>query len=207
MPHYDFIEIGTSNFRTLIQDNATDTTKGISVEPISHYLDQLPERENVIKENVAISLDNTKGQATIYYIPEEVIEEKKLPRWMKGCNSLHEYHPNHLSRKKLTKLVSKQVVDQIPISELFEKHNVTSLDLLKIDTEGGDCDILLHFYDYIKNKEKSSYPKKIIFETNSLANKRKLKEVFKVYKTLNYFIQKKTKEDTTLILVDKDVTI
>ena len=43
---YDFIEIGTSNFDTLIEA-ADDTTVGISIEPIGYYLDQLPDRARV----------------------------------------------------------------------------------------------------------------------------------------------------------------
>lgn len=32
--NYDFIEIGTSNFDTLIQQNASDNTVGISIDVI-----------------------------------------------------------------------------------------------------------------------------------------------------------------------------
>ena len=42
----DFVEIGTCNFETLIQECASDA-KGISIEPISDYLNQLPDKENV----------------------------------------------------------------------------------------------------------------------------------------------------------------
>ena len=45
--HFDFIEIGTSDFDTLIED-ASESTRGISIEPIKYYLDRLPNKENVI---------------------------------------------------------------------------------------------------------------------------------------------------------------
>ena len=37
---YDFIEIGTSDFQTLIEE-ASDEAIGLSVEPISYYLNKL----------------------------------------------------------------------------------------------------------------------------------------------------------------------
>lgn len=199
MPHYNFIEIGTSNFRTLVQKEADDTTVGISVEPISYYLDQLPNRKNTIKENVAISFENVERDVTIFYVPENIIIEKGMPRWMKGCNSLHNYHPNHLSLD-VKKYVVQEVVKEIPISKLLEKYNVTSLDHLKIDTEGGDCDILLHLSNYLKGKSKSFYPKKITFETNSLTNKVKLRNILKIYSNFGYVVQSKSKTDTIIVL-------
>jgi hypothetical protein len=42
---YDFIEIGTSNFDTLIQ-SADDNTKGISVDAVKYYIDVLPDKLN-----------------------------------------------------------------------------------------------------------------------------------------------------------------
>ena len=198
MPHYNFIEIGTSNFRTLIQ-KANEETVGISVEPISYYLNQLPNKKNVIKENVAISFSNIEQDVTIFYVPENIIKEKGLPRWMKGCNSLHDYHPNHLSLK-IKEHVVKEVVKEIPIYKLFEKHNVSSLDHLKIDTEGGDCDILFYLFEYLKNKPISYYPKKITFETNSLTNKTKLKNITKIYNDFGYVLESRSKSDTVIIL-------
>ena len=52
--HYDFIEIGTSDFHTLIE-SATDKTIGLSIEPIKTYLDRLPNKENVFKVQAAVS--------------------------------------------------------------------------------------------------------------------------------------------------------
>ena len=50
---YDFVEIGTSDFDTLIQ--ASDgTLRGLSVEPIKFYLDNLPDKVLVTKVNCAI---------------------------------------------------------------------------------------------------------------------------------------------------------
>ena len=48
----DYIEIGTSDFDTLVQN--TDLT-GLSIDPLKIYLDALPNKVNNIKINAAIS--------------------------------------------------------------------------------------------------------------------------------------------------------
>ena len=84
----DFLEIGTCNFGTLIQ-KATNETKGISVEPLAYYLDQLPNKKNVIKLNYAVSFSNDESDIDIYFIPEHVIKENKLDPSIKSCNSIY----------------------------------------------------------------------------------------------------------------------
>jgi len=132
----DFLEIGTCNFDTLIQ-KASDTTVGISVEPLLHYLNQLPNPLNVIKVNCAISFDDTESDIEIYHIPESTIKKYNLPEALKGCNSLKDYHLKH-KELKLEKYVEIQKVKQIPISKLLQDYNIESIKHLKIDTEGGD---------------------------------------------------------------------
>lgn len=104
---YDFLEIGTSNFETCIE-NATDDTVGISVEAIKYYLDQLPNKKKVKKLNVAIS--NQNSMINVYYIPEKKIEKHKLPYWFKGCNSILTYHPLHI-KYNLMHLCEKEQVN------------------------------------------------------------------------------------------------
>ena len=45
--HYDFIEVGTSDFRTLIQTCGPNEI-GLSIEPIKMYLDNLQTTINII---------------------------------------------------------------------------------------------------------------------------------------------------------------
>ena len=193
----DFIEIGTSNFKTLIQDS-TDNSVGISVEPIAYYLNQLPDKKNIIKENAAISFFDSTDDIEIFYIPENIILKNKLPKWLKGCNAIGNYHPVH-KQLSLTHYVEKQVVKQITIAMLLEKHNVESIDFLKIDTEGGDCYILNNLMNYLQNKSKLLYPKKIIFETNRWTSENMIQETISLYQDNGYFFKKRDKENTTLI--------
>jgi len=62
---YNFIEVGTSDFMTLIQ-SADDQTVGLSIEPISEYLDRLPNKPKVQKVNAALS--DTDDTIEIYHI-------------------------------------------------------------------------------------------------------------------------------------------
>ena len=55
----DFIEIGTSNFDTLIEkvpdDIASDAIIGYSIDILQTYLDDLPTKKNVVKCCVGIT--------------------------------------------------------------------------------------------------------------------------------------------------------
>ena len=87
--HYDFIEIGTSDFDTLIQ-TCSDESIGLSIEPLQIYLDRLPNKPNVKKITKAIS--ELDSEIDIYYIPLENIWKHNLPIWVKGCNSVSKPH-------------------------------------------------------------------------------------------------------------------
>lgn len=164
---YDFVEIGTSNFDTLIE-NADENTYGISVEPIKYYLDQLPVKKNVKKINKAITdeVNSKNNTMDIYYIPENIINFYNLGFGLRGCNSVNDFHPLH-KKFNLCNLVQKEQVQVMSIKDLFIDNNVSSLKLLKIDTEGHDVIILNGLYKYLMETSNTElYPKKIIFESN-----------------------------------------
>lgn len=181
---YDFIEIGTSNFDTLIQD-ATDTTIGLSIEPILYYLDQLPNPPGVKKLNCAVSRTNQNEMLEVYYVPESEIKAHKLPNWLRGCNAVGEYHYQHTALE-IEHLVHKQLVPCLPIGTVFDQFDVSELDYLKIDTEGSDCAIMLHLAEYLKTRPTARYPKKILFESNELAVPAQVEQVKKKFIDLGY---------------------
>ena len=169
---YNFIEIGTSNFDTLIQ-NANDDTLGISVDAVQYYINQLPEKPNVKKLNMGISNKNTI--LDVYYIPEKVIDENNLPEWFKGCNCIGEYHPLHI-KHNVSHLCITDQVKVVPCYELFYKNKVKNVNFLKIDTEGHDCIILKSLYYYIYYLPSIFYPEKILFESNEHTKKKDVDE-------------------------------
>jgi hypothetical protein len=163
--HYDFIEIGTSKFSTLIE-KADDTVVGLSVEPLGHYLDKLPSPKNVKKLAIGISFNNIEEDIEIYHLPDQYDDGKTYAFWMFGCNSTNEYHPEHI-KHNITHLIERTKVHAIPIGKLFEDYDVTSLTHLKIDTEGGDSSIMIHLAQWFAdNPERCHWPEKIQYETN-----------------------------------------
>ena len=166
MVHYDFIEIGTSDFDTMIE-KATDTDRGISVEPVKQYLDNLPCRKNCIKVQAAIS--NKNGIATIWYLSEQINKQYKMVQWSRGCNRLGEPHPMIKSYfdsigVNCLDVYTRKDVRSITLIDLMKRYNVTGFTTLKIDTEGHDTVILNHFANNATDKQ---LPTNIIFETNN----------------------------------------
>ena len=159
-----FLEIGTSNFDTLIE-NADETTRGISIDPIQSYLDDLPDKPNVKKICCAVTSHRTSDTIDIYYIPKQVIDENKLPNWFKGCNTIGNYHPLHIQHN-VTHLVKVDKVPIVNIDELLKSNNIRNIGFLKIDTEGHDCVILQGLFDYLKHKTIEYFPRRILFESN-----------------------------------------
>lgn len=195
--YYDFIEIGTANFDTLTHTCA-DFERGLAIEPVKHYLDQLPNKPYVTKINCAISPINEFGHIDVYYIPEHLVEANNLPWWIKGCNSIGGYHQHHIANN-LQHLVKIDKVEVYPISHILEKHMVKTINFLKIDTEGNDLGILLNLADYLQTKNKNYYPKKIRFETSN-TDEQDNKEVIELYQSFGYVLDYTDIDDTQLIL-------
>lgn len=182
---YDFIEIGTSNFDTLIE-KADDSTIGMSIDIIKYYLDQLPNKLNVKKINIGIS--NVDDIVDAYYIPENIIIENKLPFWFKGCNCINNYHNLHI-KHNVKHLCKIDKVNIITIYRLFYENNVRNVKFLKIDTEGHDTIILKALYEYIKYLPTIFYPNKILFESNEHTSKNNVNEIINLFCSIGYILE------------------
>ncbi len=168
---YSFIEIGTSDFDTLIQ-TATDTQRGLSIEPLAIYLNKLPDKPLVIKVNCAVS--NIDGSMNIYYIKPENIRQYGLPDWVRGCNSVNKPHITVADMLKKNNINPDNVftIDKIPVKSfptLVKEYNIRSVRTLKIDTEGHDC-IILQSYLEACQQLNTLFAKDIHFESNVLSN-------------------------------------
>jgi FkbM family methyltransferase len=190
LQHYDFIEIGTSDFNTLIK-TASDQTVGLSVEPLLDYLKRLPDRACVTKVNAAVS--DVNGNMEIYYIPDDVRIANKLPTWVKGTNKIGEPHPTvvrYLAKHGFSaSLITHQTVPVLSVSELLQRYNVGSIDYLKIDTEGHDC-VIMNAYLTIAESTPTLQAKRIQFESNALSSQSDVTHVIQRLQTLGYHITK-----------------
>lgn len=165
----DFIEIGTSDFNTLIQAAGPDT-HGLSIDPISLYLDRLPNRRGCKKINAAIS--NFEGTVEVYFVPPQVIAKHRLPNWLRGCNSIGAPHPT--VSKQLEKMdidpelvLVRQPVPCHRLQTVLHQHDVQGVFMLKVDTEGHDAVILNDFFD---DATPQQWPHQIVFESNKLSD-------------------------------------
>lgn len=200
--HYHFIEIGTANFDTLIQ-RANDKIVGLSIEPLKHLLDQLPDKENITKINCAIS--DEEREMTIYYVTQENIDKYEFPWWFIGSSSVNKINDNIervLSERGIdpSLVVESQTVKTQRLDKIIAKYNVSSLSILKIDTEGHDTIILSKFFeDYLSEKIKF-LPKQIIFEHNGLYDEKDYERLISTAEKLKYKKQEGV-ADTLLTLI------
>lgn len=173
---YDFIEIGTSDFRTLAH---TVNGRGISVEPVKAYFDNLPDRPELTRINAGISDENRL--AVFYYCKPDVITAKKLPTWLRGCNSIDIPHPSVVKYCQDNGVDFNELVDIdefqcITLEQLFQDHQVEEVGFLKIDTEGHDYSIMMDLFRMMlicKEQEvdfKMPVIHKIQYESNALLN-------------------------------------
>lgn len=179
---YDFIEIGTSDFRTLSQST---TGIGIAVEPVAFYLDRIPDREGLTKVNAAVS--DMEKIVDVYYCDLDTIIDYNFPNWLRGCNSIDKPHPTvehfcSASKLLIEKLVKRTQAICITLQTLFSEHHVDEVGILKIDTEGHDYTIVKSF---LQMKEKPLI-KKIQFEANTLLAEDKKEELVAMAKEQGY---------------------
>jgi hypothetical protein len=198
MKDLDFIEIGTSDFDTLVQ-NCPEDARGIVIEPIKYYLDKLPNKPNITKLQLAVSFDDSESEGLVYYVHPDQIIKHNLPDWLRGCNKINDYHLQHILLN-IAHLVTKESVSFQSIGKILKDHDVRKIGILKIDTEGADCFILLGFFHYLEthNIPEAHKPRQIIFENNSLTCPEKLKEVIKKSQELGYVIDKQIGDELIL---------
>jgi hypothetical protein len=141
--HFHYVDIGTSNFGTSAKHRKPDENL-LLVEPLQFYLNDLPNHANIYKANFAIS--DKEYTTTIFYVPPTDITRLGLPAWVRGCNSINDYHPT--VKKVLGEMnipldvVQKQETQVISFKTLIDKYDIDAIDSLKIDTEGHDHVIL-----------------------------------------------------------------
>ena len=140
-----FIEIGTSDFDTY-EHLAQQGWKGIFVEPVKPLLDNLERFEGCIYENNAIT-DVPVHTKVKYYDPEWA------EGWTRGVGSLDMKMNTFNANPEWKEHERVQYLHTITLDDLIKKHNVKSIDKLKIDTEGTEYQILDTYSWVIKPKE------------------------------------------------------
>ena len=171
MSFVDCIEIGTCDFG--IQATLPQVRTGLCIEPIKNYLDKIEygDKPGIKKLQYAISDEN--GICHIFYVSPEVIERFRFPDWFRGCNSINKPHPTVVRVIEERKLkphhyISSYIVQKKTLFTLLEEEGIQQMFMLKIDTEGHDCNILDKFIDDISGNANVRLPYLLYFETNIL---------------------------------------
>ena len=188
----DFVEIGTADFDTLIQD-CSDLAQGISIEPLDFYLDALPSKPHVIKLQKAVS--NTTGLTEIYYLDPKVLGDK-VPStgwWIRGCSCIAKPHPTLIEYCNLWGIplsaIIKCEVEKITFEQIVAEYEIEQINFLKIDTEGHDC-VIMHDVLDVSKREGKIYAQNIRFETNKLSEKKDVEDVIRKAQALGYFVHR-----------------
>jgi hypothetical protein len=191
---YDYIEIGTNDWDVMSMTHSN--LKGIIVEPIQRYLNNIPPNDNVKKVNCAIS-NNNKEDGFMYYIPPDVIEGENIVNCFRGMNKLDEFHMGHVSQN-LTNFVVKEKCEVMTYFTLLNRYKINYVDFLKIDTEGHDCTIINNILDDLENYPKYILPRYIYFENNGLTPMdTRIETMYRLYKY--GYIHIYTKDDNTFM--------
>lgn len=164
----DFLEIGTSDFDTLVQ-KAKPGDKGMSIDAVGYYLDRLPSPPGWRKLNLGIS--DAAGELSLHYLHPDDIAAHGLPSWLRGCNSIGTPHPTaaRLVEKAglPATLIRNESVRVEKLITVLQDHDISGIHLLKVDTEGHDTVILSSFFD---DCTPNLFPHELIFESNSLSD-------------------------------------
>jgi hypothetical protein len=141
---YDFIEIGTSDFETLLQ-TTPEGSIGLSVDANKIYLDRLPVKPSVIKVNTAVSDKIGARNLPLYFVSHGNITQHKLPDWLRGCSQVGVPHAlliSELKSRNLQHLMESRSVPVITFSELLYNYNASAVKYLKVDAERHSIEIM-----------------------------------------------------------------
>lgn len=138
-----FVEIGSCDFDTL-SHLSHHGWRGVILEPIKKYFDNLEVEENVHYVNAAIDWED--GTRTMWTADDEVVN---ADRDFSGMSSF--FGDNFAFENGDYVLTNPIEVQTITFKTLFGMTGVTQVDYLKIDTEGYDFEVLKMFpWDEIK---------------------------------------------------------
>jgi FkbM family methyltransferase len=169
----------------------------IFIEPVKDYFDLLKENYNTkYPENnftfLNLACSDRNHTITLY----KPIVTNESPSW---ANQLTSVLLNHTKNHNLNVNLEKLQVDAKTLNSIIEEYNITSIEILSVDTEGYDYEVLQGID--LNNLK----PKKIIFEHKHIDGTN-ISFGFKYYKIINYLFSngyeviKQTEDDTYLKL-------
>jgi len=145
-----FVQVGSNDgiqgdpLHNIIVTN--NNWKGIFIEPVGFLFERLKRNygnsDRFIFEKQAIA--PSMGVAEFFYVSEKAKAElgDALPYWY---DQLGSFDRNHILKHLdgiLEPYILSETINTIPLQDIFDKHKVTRVDLIHIDTEGYDYSVL-----------------------------------------------------------------
>jgi len=118
---------------------------GLLVEPVPYCITKLKsvygDRDRFTIVQAAIG--STRGSAPFYYISEDAKKTfSDLPFWYDQLGSFDRQHIIKHLDGKLEPFILTSEVNVEPLDTVLERHGLTRIDFLQIDTEGHDLKVL-----------------------------------------------------------------
>ncbi len=210
--NYDYLEIGASCFKTMaVSFKDSPEVRGISIEPISEYLDELKYsmseciNENKIFLNVAIDdQDNIKD---FYYF--DYYEFSKISKSNLGLSGVGSFDRSNVEfevgiqlGEDYFKFIKHRKIPCMKINQLVEEYCIESVDVLKIDAEGYDGVILESMMKTTTLKPKIIIYENLIIGRSSIDGSEILKNLNEFIKGCGYYVTSYDKFNTICMKLD-----
>lgn len=133
--------------------------RGLLIEPVPHFAVQLQERfSDASRFTVAqLAVGEERGATSFYFVSKEAEQKiQDLPAWYDQLSSLNRLHIEKQLGSDIKPFIEHVEVAVKPLSQILKELNVSTVDLLQIDTEGHDL-VVLRTLDF------SHYRPKVIF--------------------------------------------
>ncbi|HQZ64179.1 MAG TPA: FkbM family methyltransferase [Planctomycetaceae bacterium] len=119
--------------------------KGVLVEPVPYCVDRL---RRIYSDKTRFTIDqsavgSTAGTAKFYYVAEAAKKSlPDLPEWYDQLGSFDRQHIIDHFGGKIESFIVTADVDVEPLSNIFQRYQLSCVTLLHIDTEGYDLKVL-----------------------------------------------------------------
>jgi len=185
---FDYVEIGTSCFKTLAEVyRHDDAVVGLSIEPVPQFLNILKKyckgSKNKHFLNCAVS---DKSETIDFYF----IDPKTVKNWIAvgiagiGCVSVDELRDTIRTKVPDFEITENQIkkisIPSVRFGDVVKKHSINEISFLKIDAEGCDYDILM---DWSKLKLKTD---SILFEAKPFMKDAQIEILLDIFKRKGY---------------------
>jgi FkbM family methyltransferase len=148
-----FLEIGTSDFDTNLEFIESGNWKGIMVEPAIPFYNNIKKLAEKSKYHFNLILDSSVISDTDGFVDFAI--SKDIEGWQRGISTvISDSHEGtclyNLGNNKEVSYDRVVTVPCITLDTLLNKYNVSSLEYLKVDTEGHELNIFKKYSWRIK---------------------------------------------------------